>query len=142
MSNTPNLALPYWDEGNAQPNLIVNAAWDILDAAITDLEGGGAQMAQPTTNYTPVLGDQVVEMNVGSANELTVPANGDVAFPLGWVLEVWQMGAGQTQIVPDSGVTILYHADDTLFLLGQNAGCSLRKVGTNTWRLVGKMEAA
>ncbi|WFC43265.1 hypothetical protein [Pseudoxanthomonas sp. SE1] len=95
-----------------------------------------------SASYTPVLEDRVVQMDVASANNFTVPPNSSVAFPVGIALEVWQQGAGQTTIVADSGVTILYDADDTLKLKGQNAGCSLRKVATNTWRLIGKMEAA
>lgn len=79
-------------------------------------------------------------MDSASANNFTVPANASVAFPVGSFLEVWQKGAGQTTIVADTGVTILYHADITLKLKGTDSGCSLRKVGTNTWRLVGDME--
>lgn len=105
-------------------------------------ESGSAATAvrTETASYTAALNDQVVQMNVASANDFTVPPNSSVAFPTGWFLEVWQQGAGQTTVVAGSGVTILYDADLTLNLKGQHSGCSLRKVATDTWRLVGGME--
>lgn len=100
--------------------------------------------AQTGTSYTAVLGDafNVVTMDNASANTFTVPPNASVAFETGSVLEVWQKGAGNTTLVAGSGVTLLYHADLTLALLGQHAGVSLRKVGTNTWRVIGQLTPA
>jgi hypothetical protein len=111
---------------------------------IADLASGPSSVSinDETASYTAVISDQVVIMDNASANNFTVPANASVAYPDGWFLEVWQKGAGQTTIVADTGVTILYHADNTLKLKGQNSGCSLRKVATNTWRLIGDMEPA
>lgn len=118
----------------------------ILAAAAAAADDAIAAAVPPirteTASYTAALGDRVVQMNVASANTFTVPPNADVAFAVGAFLEIWQQGAGQTTIVAGDGVTILSHAEDTLKLLGQNAGCSLRKVATNTWRMIGKMESA
>ena|SRR5688500_15958615 len=108
---------------------------------IADLSGA-SDVRTETASYTAVLGDCVIEMNVAGANNLTVPANAAQAFPIGSFLEVWQMGAGQTTIVADTGVTIRYNTDLTLNLKGADSGCSLRKVATNTWRLIGDMELA
>lgn len=96
--------------------------------------------AQTGTTYTAALTDEVVTMDNSSANTLTIPPNSSVAFPVGCALEVWQKGTGQTTIAAGSGVTILYHSANTLKLQGQNSGCSLRKVATDTWRLIGDME--
>lgn len=93
-----------------------------------------------TASYTALLADEVVIMDSASANNFTVPPNSSVAFPVGCSLEVWQKGAGQTTIVAGAGVTILYAATYTLKLKEQNSGCSLRKVDTDTWRLIGDME--
>lgn len=101
-----------------------------------------ATINDETASYTAVLSDEVVIMDNAAANDFTVPPNSSVAFAVGRSLEVWQKGAGQTTIVAGSGVTILYHADNTLKLKGQNSGCSLRKVATDTWRLIGDMELA
>jgi hypothetical protein len=58
-----------------------------------------------TASYTLVLSDadKLVEMNVGSANNLTVPAS---VFSAGTQILLAQYGAGQTTIVAGSGMTI------------------------------------
>ena len=57
-----------------------------------------------TSSYTLALADagEVVEMNVGSANTLTVPANDSIAFPIGTSIDIVQYGAGQTTIIAGS----------------------------------------
>lgn len=96
---------------------------------------------QTGTSYTLVLGDkgQIVEMNNGSANTLTVPPNASVAFPLKSRVDVVQYGAGQTTIAAGSGVTI--RAADGLKITDQYAGCTLYKRGTNEWVCIGSLEA-
>lgn len=111
-------------------------AQDIADLAVAP----AVSVNDETASYTAVLTDQVVIMDNASANNFTVPPNSAVAFPVGHFLEVWQKGAGQTSIVAGVGVTILYAAAYTLGLSEQNSGCSLRKVATDTWRLVGDLE--
>ena len=98
--------------------------------------------AQTGTSYTAVITDRIVTMDNAAANTFTVPAEASVAFPVGSTLELWQAGAGQTTIVADTGVTILYPASKTLALAEQHSGASLRKVAADTWRLVGDLEAA
>jgi hypothetical protein len=58
-----------------------------------------------TASYTLVLSDadKLVEMNVASANNLTVPAS---VFSAGQQILLAQYGAGQTTIVAGSGMTI------------------------------------
>jgi hypothetical protein len=58
-----------------------------------------------TASYTLVLGDadKLVEMNVATANDLTVPAS---VFSAGTQILLAQYGAGQTTIVAGAGVTI------------------------------------
>jgi hypothetical protein len=58
-----------------------------------------------TASYTLVLGDadKLVEMNVATANYLTVPAS---VFSAGTQILLAQYGAGQTTIVAGAGVTI------------------------------------
>lgn len=91
-----------------------------------------------TASYTLVLADsgKVVEMNVASGNNLTVPLNSSVAFAVGTVIELWQYGAGQTTVVATGGVTIR-SSGGKLKLTGQYSGASLRKVGTDEWSLIG-----
>jgi hypothetical protein len=95
-----------------------------------------------TASYSLVVADagKVVEMNVASANNLTVPLNATQAFPVGTVIELLQYGAGQTTIVATGGVTIR-SSGGKLKLTGQYSGASLRKIATDEWSLVGDLAA-
>ena len=95
-----------------------------------------------TASYTLALTDQndIVEMNVASANNLTVPLNATVAFPIGTEIAITQYGAGKTTIVATSGVT-LRSAGGLLSIGAQYAMVTLLKVGTNEWYVVGNLIA-
>jgi hypothetical protein len=91
-----------------------------------------------TASYTLVLGDadKLVEMNVASANNLTIPLNSSVAFATGTQILLAQYGAGQTTIVATSGVTIRSNGGK-LKLNAQYSGATLIKIDTNEWYLFG-----
>lgn len=91
-----------------------------------------------TADHTLVLGDAgyTVEMNVGSANTLTIPPNSDVAFPINTFIEVVQIGAGQTTIAAGSGVTIR-SSGAKLKLTGQYSAASFYQRATDDWVLAG-----
>lgn len=91
-----------------------------------------------TASYTLVLADagKVVEMNVASGNNLTVPLNSSVAYPVGTVIAIHQYGAGQTTVVATGGVTI-NSPSAKLKLTGQYSSGALRKRGTDEWVLTG-----
>jgi hypothetical protein len=95
-----------------------------------------------TASYTLVLSDadKLVEMNVGSANNLTVPLNSSVAFPTGTQILLAQYGAGQTTIVATSGVTVRSNGGK-LKLNVQYSGATLIKIGTDEWYLFGDIVA-
>lgn len=119
---------------------IVNA--DISATAAIEL----GKLADVSTNaqaasYTLVLADKnkIVEMGVGSANNLTVPANSSVAFPVGAQINILQTGTGQTTVVADGGVTI--NATPGLKLRAQWSYATLVKRATDTWVLVGDISA-
>ena len=86
-----------------------------------------------TASYTLVTGDagKCVEMNVAGANTLTVPTNATAAFPVGTVLQVRQVGAGQTTIAPGAGVTLRYAS--SLTTRAQWSTLTLHKRGTDEW---------
>lgn len=124
--------------GSALLGLRVNAgetAVEFYDTAVVELNA-------QTASYTLVLADKgkLVRMNVASANNLTVPANATVAFPVGTVINVRQAGVGQTTIVASGGVTI--NTPETLLCRAQHATVSLVKVATDEWDLTGDLEAA
>lgn len=95
-----------------------------------------------TDSYTLVLSDagKMITMNKASANNLTIPPNADVAFPLNTRIDIIQYGAGQTSLVAGSGVTIR-SSGSKLKLSAQYAGASLWKKGTNEWILIGDLSA-
>ena len=80
--------------------------------------------------------DKVIEMNVGSANNLVIPTNTAYAFPVGTQIVLIQIGAGQTTLVPASGVTVR-SSSSKLKLTGQYSGATLIKKATNEWYLFG-----
>jgi hypothetical protein len=79
-------------------------------------------------------------MNVGSANNLTVPLNSSQAFATGTVLYVSQYGAGQTTIVATGGVT-LRSTNGWLKINAQYGVVTLIKVGTDEWYVSGNLNA-
>jgi hypothetical protein len=93
-----------------------------------------------TAAYTLTLTDAgcAVEVTSSSAVSVTVPPNSSVAFPVGSVIEVAQLGAGQVTIAAGSGVTI-NSAGSLTKTRAQYSSASLRKRGTDTWLLVGDL---
>lgn len=92
-----------------------------------------------TSSYTLVLTDagKVVEMNSASGVTLTVPTNAAVAFPVGTVVEVLQVGAGQITVAPAAGVTLRTPA--SLTSRAQWATLGLRKRSINEWVISGDL---
>lgn len=117
------------------------SAWEAL---ATGGSGGATELTviNKTASHTLELSDAggYVRMNVASANNLTVPPNGTVAFPVGTVIQLRQVGAGQTTVVAGSGVTV--NTGETLKLRGQHSSGALVKVATNEWDLTGDLEVA
>lgn len=98
------------------------------------LATGVVSVNTQTADYTPVIADAgaVIRMNVAAANNLTVPPNSSVAFPIGTIIEVAQAGAGRTTLVAGAGVT-LNALTGQLSLPGQFGRATLVKTLTDTW---------
>jgi len=119
----------------------------IVDGDIsTSAAIGRNKLAEPLTNaqsanYTLVLADRnkIVEMNVSTANTLTVPAHSAVSFAVGTHITVIQTGAGQTTVTAGAGVTI--NATPGLKMRAQWSGATLIKRATDTWVLIGDLSA-
>ena len=97
-----------------------------------------------TATYTAVLTDnrnKLVTMSVASANDFLIPTNANVAFPVGSVINVIQIGAGQTTIkAVTSGTTTISSTGATAtapVLRAQFSAASCIKVATDTWYVVG-----
>ena len=94
-----------------------------------------------TASYTLVAADKdkMVEMNVSSANNLTVPLNSSVPFAIGTKITVVQTGTGQTTIAPTGGVTI--NGTPGLKLRAQWSAVTLVKRASDTWVAFGDLTA-
>jgi hypothetical protein len=92
-----------------------------------------------TASYTLISSDadKIVEMNVASANNLTVPAS---VFAAGNQILLAQYGAGQTTVVAGSGMTIRSNGGK-LKLSAQYSGASLVFVSATECYLFGDITA-
>ena len=95
-----------------------------------------------TASYTLVLADRgkLIEMNVATANNLTIPLNSSVAFPVGTKIDVAQYGAGQITFVATGGVTIR-STNGWLKMNAQYGSATLVKIATDEWYLFGNLNA-
>ena len=100
-----------------------------------------------TATYTVVLTDnrnKLVTMSVASANDFLIPTNASVAFPIGSVINVIRIGAGQTTIkAVTSGTTTISSTGASAIapkLRAQYSAASCIKVATDTWYVIGDIE--
>ena len=99
--------------------------------------------AAQTSDYTAVIADayQVVElMNKATAIAYKIPTNASVAFPIGTVLTVLNIGAGVCTIsAVTSGTTTILSAGAVAAAptLAQYKSAACIKTGTDTWYIVG-----
>ena len=95
-----------------------------------------------SATYTLTLTDanKMVEINNAAANELIIPLNSVVAFPIGTQILVSQLGTGQTSIGKSFGVN-LYSEGNKLKIVGQYGVVSLIKKSTDLWYLAGNLKA-
>jgi hypothetical protein len=105
---------------------------------------GKVALNAQTDTYTAVLTDnqnKVVTMNKATANDFLIPTNASVAFPIGSVINVVQIGAGKTTIeaVTPGTTTISSTAGVDPDLRTQFSAASCIKTGTDTWLVVGDL---
>lgn len=93
-----------------------------------------------STTYTLVLSDanKMVEINNASANEIIIPLNSAVAFPIGTQILISQLGSGQTSIGKSVGVN-LYSEGNKLNISGQYGIASIIKKSTDLWYVAGNL---
>lgn len=98
-------------------------------------------------SYTAVLSDadqKLITMSVGSANDFLIPTDANVSFPIGTVINVIQIGTGQTTIkAVTSGTTTIASTATTStapVLRKQYSAASAIKVATDLWYVVGDIQ--
>jgi hypothetical protein len=96
-----------------------------------------------TADYTPVIADAyqtLTPMNKATAVNFTIPTNASVAFPVGTVLTILNIGAGTCTIkAVTSGTTTVLSAGTTAAqpTLAQYKSAACIKTATDTWYVVG-----
>lgn len=102
--------------------------------------GGGGSLSftpnsQTGTTYTLIGSDagKVIEMNNTATNTVAVPANADVQFAIGTIIEITMLGSGRTKIAAASGVTI----SPSLIVMERYKTVQLRKRGSDEWIATG-----
>jgi len=99
--------------------------------------------AAQTADYTAVIADtyQVLElMNKATAIAYKIPTNASVAFPIGTVLNILNIGAGTCTIsAVTSGTTTILSAGAVAAAptLGQYKSAACIKTATDAWYVVG-----
>jgi hypothetical protein len=145
----------WWESGTADADLVAkggSVTWGTITGTLssqadlqTALDTKTNKLIvtnRQTASYTLVLADadKLVEMNVATANDLTIPLNSSVAFATGTQILLAQYGAGQTTIVPTSGVTVRSNGAK-LKLNVQYSGATLIKIAENEWYCFGDIVA-
>ena len=123
---------------------VTNSTGPIPTVAFDYRAGSAVTLNAQTASYTLVLADadqKLVTLSVASANTVSIPTNASVAYPTGSIINVIQIGAGQTTIqASSSGTTTIQStgaATAAPKLRAQFSAASCIKVATDTWYVVG-----
>lgn len=143
--NWPTLSATGWDT-NIDINIATKGTWvvkvnwasmsDFVKSQFTTIN------SQTGTTYTFVLTDAwaMVTFNNAAAQTITVPPNSSVAFPIGTQIDLAQLGAGKVTFAEWAGVTIQSKGSNKA-ISAQYVGATLKKIGTDTWLLLGDLIA-
>jgi hypothetical protein len=122
--------------GDAKVNDELIASQDFVnDVILGEVHKPGRTVS---TNYTLVADDLGRTILQSGTNNLTIPPDGTVPFPIGSRINVINTGAGVITLVPGSGVT-LSTKDGARGLGEQISAVTLEKTATNTWVGVGDL---
>ena len=104
--------------------------------------GQAVDLDRKTADYTLVLADagKVIEINSGSSENVTIPPNSGVAFPLGTQVVVVRLGAGAVVVTEGSGVTTRSDGDKNK-IKSQYSSCVLIKHETDEWYILGNLDS-
>jgi hypothetical protein len=119
------------------------ATGDVLSAAAFNGLTAFTVNTAATADYTAVLNDQyqvVQQMNKATAIAFKIPTNASVAFAVGTVITVLNIGAGTCTIsATTSGTTTVLSAGAVAAspTLAQYKSAACIKTGTDTWVICG-----
>ncbi len=130
-------SLPVYDENGIM--VLVDMVNTNLETVVTYNTYTVSHTLDLTDVSTISNGSPIVGMNVASANNLTVPPNSSVAFPIGTKIDCEQLGAGQTTIVAGSGVTV--HGTPGLKFRAQYSPVTLVQKALDEWHCFGDLSS-
>lgn len=128
-----NESLPLVQGATTKKGLVKDVAKFGYQDVITDATGARTLSATDRGAY--------VRFTNVTASTLTVPTNATVAFAIGETFNGIQAAAGKITIAASSGVTINAPAEYKAGTRAQGAPYCLIKVATDTWDLIGDLEA-
>lgn len=125
-------------DGKAYSKSSAGVEYDLTASGLSSTVTFNRQAA----SYTLVAGDanKMIEMNVATANNLTVPLDSSVPFATGTIIDVVQVGTGQTTVRATAGVT-LYSTNNWLKINARYGAVTLVKVATDEWYVFGNLNA-
>jgi hypothetical protein len=123
--------------------LTTNQGSNIYGEIVTNDPSSYVVFNRRTSNYTIALSDvnEIIEMNSGSANIVTVPSSSVTNFLIGSQITVTQYGAGQTAFTSGSTGVTLRSANNWLKINARYGAATLTKVGNDEWYLFGNLNA-
>jgi len=120
-----------------------SATGDVLSAAMYNALPAFTVNTTQTADYTAVLNDQyqvIQQMNKATAIAFKIPTDASVAFAVGTVITVLNIGAGTCTIsAVTSGTTTVASAGavSAAPTLGQYKSAACVKVAANSWIILG-----
>ena len=104
--------------------------------------GDNASLSERASSFILSLADagRTVDINVSSANTVTIPNNSAVPFLVGTQIGFIQSNTGQTSFAPAAGVTIL-SKNNNRKIAARYSQAVLIKKSENSWYLIGDLTA-
>ena len=101
----------------------------------------GFPVTTQTADFTLALTDRfsIIEVDTRTTVDITIPANGTIAFPIGTIIKVVTLNTGITKFVAAGGVTI-NSLDSYVNIKSPGGAVWLTKTDTNVWYLDGDLE--
>jgi len=127
--------------GTSQRMQTTTAGIDV--AGIVNAYGGSpvTNVAAAATTFALASAGVFNRFTNAGASTCTVPANATVAFPIGTDIHIRRAAAANLTITAAAGVVVNPEAGGTL-VLTNGMTVTLKKVGVNTWDLIGHTVAA
>ena len=117
---------------------------DTLTAANMNTLANGlvSVSAQTGTAYTIGTADvgKLVTVNNAAAQTITVPTNASVAFAIGDQVNFLNLSTGTATFAP-AGTAVIRSAGSRLKLSDQYAVCTVLKIDTDAWVMLGNLKA-